>query len=326
MSHQKISIITPSYNQVSYLEQTIDSVLSQNYPNLEYIIIDGGSTDGSVDIIKKYEKYLTYWVSEPDQGQSEAINKGLHKATGEIWNWLNSDDYYEPEALFKVDKAFSDPDTTAFCGISKNHKPDGTFYYSRGTDIYENLAKTIGWARIDQPETFFRKQVTDQIGYLNNSLHYAMDKEFWIRYLLHYGLKGIQKDNTCLVNFRLHDQSKTMAQPKGFYQETAALMANMADMCQLNLLSQTIRALWPSYHATNQFHITTNQCPLVNQALSYYLLYLADYFYYTFDKKSSLYCLQQVNPDHLLSIDQKLYSKLSFRNKFVPYFIRKVVK
>ena len=93
LSYPKISIVTPSFNQGKYIEQTIQSVLTQNYPNLEYIIIDGGSTDKTVDIIKKYEQQLSYWVTEPDKGQTDAINKGFAKCTGEIFNWINSDDF-----------------------------------------------------------------------------------------------------------------------------------------------------------------------------------------------------------------------------------------
>jgi glycosyltransferase involved in cell wall biosynthesis len=117
MSTPKITIITPSYNQAEFISQTIDSVLSQNYSNLEYIIIDGGSTDGSVDIIKRHQKYLSYWTSEKDDGQSHAINKGLKIATGEIVNWLNSDDYLEPHALNVVADAFSNNTINAVAAI-----------------------------------------------------------------------------------------------------------------------------------------------------------------------------------------------------------------
>jgi len=111
----KISIITPSYNQGQFLEETIISVLNQDYPNLEYIIIDGGSTDKSVEIIKKYEKYLTYWVSEKDRGQTHAINKGFIKSSGSILNWLNSDDLLVPGAINSVSKAFSKHSEADFC-------------------------------------------------------------------------------------------------------------------------------------------------------------------------------------------------------------------
>ena len=104
--YPKISIVSPSFNKREFIERCILSVLNQNYPNLEYIIIDGGSTDGSVEIIKKYEKYLTFWVSEPNNGQVNAINKGLHKTTGEITAWLNSDDFYYPGVFVKAAKEF----------------------------------------------------------------------------------------------------------------------------------------------------------------------------------------------------------------------------
>src|SRR3989442_14278812 len=119
-SYPKISVVTPSYNQGSYLEKTILSVLNQEYPNIEYIVIDGGSTDNSLDIIKKYEKYLKYWVSEQDRGQSHAINKGLSHATGDLLAWLNSDDYYMPRALRTfATMAITNPEASAFVGTGR---------------------------------------------------------------------------------------------------------------------------------------------------------------------------------------------------------------
>ena len=107
--HLKISIITPSYNQGEYIEKTIKSILDQGYPNLEYIIMDGGSNDETVEIIKKYEDKITFWQSEPDKGQTDAINKGFEKCTGDIVTWLCSDDYYEPNVLFEIEKAIGVP-------------------------------------------------------------------------------------------------------------------------------------------------------------------------------------------------------------------------
>ncbi len=117
----KISIVTPSFNQVEYIEETIRSVICQGYPNLEYIIIDGVSTDGSVEIIKKYEDYLTYWVSEPDRGQAHAINKGILKITGDIFGWINSDDLLLPNSLSKVAKTYQDNQDKILLGDIIHH-------------------------------------------------------------------------------------------------------------------------------------------------------------------------------------------------------------
>ena len=123
LEYPKITVLTPNYNYGHYLEETIRSVLLQGYPNLEYIIIDGGSTDNSTEIIKKYEPWLTYWVSEPDRGQTHAINKGLEKATGEIFNWINSDDILMPGALFAIAQGMQDSD--AFVGVVNNFDESG---------------------------------------------------------------------------------------------------------------------------------------------------------------------------------------------------------
>lgn len=182
LSYSKISIVVPSYNQEKFLERTILSILNQNYPNLEFIIIDGGSTDGSVNIIKKYEKYLAYWVSEKDKGQSDALNKGFTKATGDIIGWLNSDDIYLPGILFKIAKLFG-----------KNSAVD--IIYGNRLDIDEN-DEIIGESRFTKfslvvyrydglplgtQSTFWRRNLFSKIGMLDVDLQFDMDYEFFLR-------------------------------------------------------------------------------------------------------------------------------------------------
>ncbi|MDF9795217.1 glycosyltransferase involved in cell wall biosynthesis [Catalinimonas alkaloidigena] len=208
----KISIVTPSYNQGQFIEETILSVINQNYPNLEYIIIDGGSTDNTIDVIRKYEKYITYWISEADEGQTDAINKGLAKCTGEVFNWLNSDDYFEPEALIQIGKAFKDSSTYVFSGKERRvNEKGGEIEISDGTSILDTLSKTIGKCHIDQPSTFFRLSALKPLLPLNNAFHYLMDGEIWMRYLLYWGQENVVKSNAILVNFRHHNTSKTIS-------------------------------------------------------------------------------------------------------------------
>lgn len=205
-----VSVVTPILNQRNYVEKTIDSVLSQSYKNIEYIIIDGGSTDGTVEIIKKYSKYLKYWESNKDRGQSHAINKGLKKVTGDVFNWLNGDDWYEPEALSIVAESFKDETVNVVCGreklIYRNRKSEKI---TPGTTIKEELSDTIVVGHIDQPPTFFRTNMLKKIGPLSEKLHFRMDSELWIRYLLTFGLNGVVKIDDILTNFRIHPDSKT---------------------------------------------------------------------------------------------------------------------
>ncbi|QXP80757.1 glycosyltransferase [Winogradskyella sp. HaHa_3_26] len=214
---KKISIVTPTYNQGQYIEETIKSVLDQNYPNLEFIIMDGGSTDNTVEVIKKYEEHLTYWVSEPDKGQANAINKGLKRCTGEIFNWLNSDDYLAPNALLNIAKAFSEPNTSAVAGRTtyfedgvyqepeqlSNLSPRGLMFWEEGTVFV-------------QPGLWLLRENIEAVGGLDESLHYSFDTDMIIRYLSVYpNVRYIKND---LVFFRLHDESKTVSQPEGFFE------------------------------------------------------------------------------------------------------------
>ena len=158
------------------------SVLSQDYPNLEYIIFDGGSTDNSVDIIKKYEDRLTYWVSEQDHGQTHAINKGFKKAAGEIVNWLNSDDLLAPGALQTVGEGFAEFPESEFCfGDFDMIDKEGQIIFSRKSPSYRFRQLLYGRQLSSQPAVFFRRNVLEKIGYLDETFSFCMDLEFWIR-------------------------------------------------------------------------------------------------------------------------------------------------
>jgi glycosyltransferase involved in cell wall biosynthesis len=245
MNLPRISIVTPAYNAQEFIEETITSVLDQNYPNLQYIIIDGGSTDNTPCIIKKYERYLDFWVSEPDNGQSDAINKGLSLCDGVVFNWLNADDTYTNDTLRIVSEAFADDSTAVLAGRSQIFGI-GQDRLSPGTDIYfRDLDKTIGRARIDQPETFFRTQLIRRSGGIDTSLEYLFDRELWMRYLLHYGLKGIKKTHEVLARFRLHKNSKTVSKQCFFKDESyricKALLSKPSEMnLDLSLLRHAL--------------------------------------------------------------------------------------
>lgn len=182
MLYPKISIVTPSFNQGKYVEQTILSVLNQGYPNLEYIVIDGGSTDGSVEIIEKYSDRITYWVSEKDRGHTHAINKGLAVSSGEILNWLNSDDILLPNALHHVAQAFQEhPEASFVYGDTHQINSNGELLYQvKVTPFNKN---TLVYGRIvgTQPSVFFRRRVIEEIGPMDEAYRFCMDIEFWIR-------------------------------------------------------------------------------------------------------------------------------------------------
>lgn len=176
----KISVITPSYNQGEFIEQTILSVIGQQYPNLEYIIIDGGSSDNTLDIIQKYDSFIKFWVSEADKGQSQAINKGLKKSTGDILCWLNSDDYYLPGTLIDVGKRISVDRVELLFGnaIHLNeitNKTHGSFFNPfKNWDILQG-------SYLVQPSSFWTKKTFDLVGPLREDLHFGFDWEWYAR-------------------------------------------------------------------------------------------------------------------------------------------------
>ncbi len=319
----QISIITPSRNQGHFIEETITSVLNQHYPNLEYLIMDGGSKDQTTEIIKKYEKQLAGWVSEKDNGQSDAINKGFQKASGDIINWLNSDDYYEPGTLKHVAKIFSSPKVTAYSGVSRifGGKKE---YFSKGTDVYkDNLHKTIGWARIDQPETFFRRSAIEQIGHLNENLHYVMDRDLWIRYLCRFGLAGIVKDEKLLVHFRLHNESKTVSLRKKFNAESRNLYYTYSVIYGLKEYQKIFTDLFSVTELPLIYFSKDLQAEDWEKIFNYFLLREGLQAYAINDYVSAATLLKTVTSSMLAKEDAKELSKVQRRIKLLPPGLKK---
>jgi glycosyltransferase involved in cell wall biosynthesis len=204
----RVSIVTPSYNQARFLEATICSVLEQEYSPIEYIVIDGGSTDGSLEIIRKYASRLAYWISEPDRGQTEAINKGFARANGDIYAWLNSDDTYEPEAVAKaVEFLQIHPDVGMVYGDANFIDEQGNVigrFPARQTD-YPRLRR--GYVHIPQQAAFWRADLWRQVGPLDPSFYFAMDYDLWVRLAK---VSKLYYHPQTWANFRLHGDSKTI--------------------------------------------------------------------------------------------------------------------
>jgi glycosyltransferase involved in cell wall biosynthesis len=177
-------VVTPSLDQARFVEATLRSVLLQGYPALEYVVVDGGSKDGSADLIRRYAPWLTSWVSEPDRGQGDAINKGLRRATGSIVGWLNSDDRLLPGALLGVARAAAArPDAVAWAGRCRSVGPRGNLVYPqvpRGL-TREELADWGRAGQLSQPACFFTRAAAERVGLLDERLHYALDVDFWLK-------------------------------------------------------------------------------------------------------------------------------------------------
>lgn len=183
MSNPKISVVVPSFNQASFIEKTLRSIIDQGYPNLELIVIDGGSSDGSVDIIRRYEDRITYWVSEPDGGQTNGIIKGFERATGEIAGWLNSDDLYEPDTLREVAQYFSQNPSARFVyGNCTWIAPNGdTLYYRREMGFHKWLW-LYSYNYIPQPASFWKLDLYRQVSGLDPAYKLDMDGDLFARF------------------------------------------------------------------------------------------------------------------------------------------------
>jgi GT2 family glycosyltransferase len=216
-----ISIITPSFNQARYLEDTIRSVLEQDYPKLEYILVDGASTDGSVDIIRRYADRLAWWVSEKDSGQAEAINKGFSRATGEIVAWLNSDDTFLPGAISGAVRAFEEsPDAVLVYGnmlaVDENGETINILRYDQ-----LSLVDLLCFQIIGQPAVFFRREALEKAGVLDPSYHFLLDHHLWLRIALQGRILHV--DETW-ATARYHAEAKNRARAAEFGHEAFRIL------------------------------------------------------------------------------------------------------
>ncbi len=321
----KISIITPSYNQGNYLEQTIDSILSQDYPNKELIIVDGGSTDNSVEIIKKYEKHLAWWVSEKDRGQTHAINKGLARVTGDIFNWINSDDYLEKGSLGAVAQAFQNPSVDVACGFThcfydESGKTSHTYQMGIGKTTTDTLLNIV----MSQPATFYKTKVVRDLGGVNESLHFAFDDELWLRYLLKYGQDHVVKIDKVLAHFRLHETSKSVDLVDKFFPERMAAYTQIANQTGLpdflisKLAAESVNNYEPGTWEINEFD--------KEKFTSHFASKYQYTFYKDFDYEAAGYCLKKTlkNGDWNFSLRYiALFVKVLILNRGILNSLRK---
>jgi glycosyltransferase involved in cell wall biosynthesis len=204
-----ITIVTPSFNQGHFIEETFDSILSQGYPNLQYIVMDGGSSDGTVEILKRHERYISHWESAKDRGQSHAINKGLKLAKGHIFNWINSDDGLLPGALHAIADAYQAQQFDVYLTqtqLMKGDKKMGINGPSKKANTAAESALEIG---LNQPGHFYKTEVLASLNGLDERYNYSMDLDLWIRYLLTFGQERVFTSEIVSSFFRFHETSKS---------------------------------------------------------------------------------------------------------------------
>jgi len=323
MSLPKISVVIPSYNQGKFLEESILSVIDQKYPNLEIFVVDGASDDNSVDIIKKYEQHLTWWVSEKDKGQSDAINKGFAKATGDIIAWLCSDDIYTPGTLHKVAGYFS-----------QHNGKTGLIYggittFKDGVDLKSNwgynnpsVERYLAGMAFSQPASFFKKEYLDKIGgKLNEQLHYGMDFDLFCRLAL---VCDFVRVDDIFAKYRLHYQSKSVSQADRFMADWNKTFINLCNNMGWNTLNDRLKTTGIVDESVYGWNYKFNFIPekkIVEKVdkdklLFYHLCYILKDLYWN---------ARRPEARHLLSWLKKNYSVTQLKNEEkIPPIMKKL--
>lgn len=235
----RITIITCSYQQASYLGYTLRSVIDQRYPNLEYLVIDGGSTDGSAEVIEGYAKHLAYSVSERDNGQSEALNKGFQRSTGEIVGWLCSDDLLLPGSLERVAAYFdAHPGVDAVYGNALLIDASGAPLRAKREMGFSPFTILYDHNYIPQPSMFWRRRLMDRVGALDQSLHLSMDADYWLRFAVHGTVRHIPDFLSCM---RSHGRQKVFLDRSGVSSEAGRLRQRYANIGQTGVTAAVFR-------------------------------------------------------------------------------------
>ena len=241
-----VSIVTPSFNQARYLETTIRSVLGQDYPRMEYLIVDGGSTDGSVEIIRRYADRLAWWVSEPDRGQADGINKGLRRARGDIVAWLNSDDAYAPGAIAAAVEAFRQhPEAGLVFGNALSIDAEGRPFHALTAGNW-GLGDLMTFHILTQPAVFMRREVAAAAGFLDEDFHFLLDHRLWLKMAVQAPIVHVPQ---VWAFARYHANAKNAAQAEKFGAEALRLAAWLAsDPAFREPYRRMRRQVWAAAH------------------------------------------------------------------------------
>lgn len=319
--HPKISVVIPSFNQGEFIEETFVSLINQNYDNLEIIVIDGASTDHTVSIIKKYVGSIAYWVSEKDSGQSEAINKGFNRATGDIITWLNSDDYYEPGTLYKVANEFElDKDLSILHGKSRLF---GKAIKQKVIGLDHDIALNdyFSYMRFPQPSSFFSREVLMKVLPVNNALHYAMDFELIVTMLLNRS--KIKRTSEIFSGYRIHPSSKSNNH-LSFLKEWSLVVGNFFNsvsggdkyweiLIQLGLIKNNVGIIY-----SNSLKFSDKELAMV---LLQHLNVCYHYNYRDFNRKQCDLISNYLRVNFYSFYKSNYYAKYNNRLTFIPKFL-----